>query len=229
MHRKNLLIILIPFFSLQARAQEPQNDSIKIGSSEHNEYLWPIFPNKASFPTQSPALWMRNYNLHEIPSIRNYPFFHKNNRPKTLPNLPKESFSVNLPQYNGLGDFQKFGGTLGSIKLTNKLALDYGAFVNVQYGYSFASRQIVAGTNFLLRYNLTNKLQFQIWRQDIKSEKSTDPTFKLQPFFLTKKIGTGLQYNSSEKTKIKVGIDYHYDPDHKKWKPESGGKVLLNF
>ncbi|MFA5433904.1 MAG: hypothetical protein WC319_13750, partial [Candidatus Paceibacterota bacterium] len=134
-----------------------------------------------------------------------------------------------LPMYPGLGDYQNFGGTLGRFPITSRLAIDYGAFISVQYGYLFTTKQIILGSNFLLHYAITNKLQFQTWGQYVTPGNSADPTFNMRTFFPTTNFGAGLQYDSNEKTKIKVGIEYQYDQSDKTWKPESGGKVILKF
>lgn len=139
------------------------------------------------------------------------------------------SLSPNLPVYPGLGDYRKFGGTLGSINVDSRLFLNYGAFICTQYSFQFSTKQIVLGANFLIRYQIANNFQFTAWGQYITEGKSNDPTFQMQGFFPKSNVGAGIQYNSSNNSKVSVGLEYQYDQKNKTWKPESGGKVSLNF
>ncbi len=220
-----LIFLVIQCFSVfQVKGQELQKDTISIPHPLQDKgdlRLQPVQP--------TPQLWNNDENLHGFLIDQKIANFNFNRELKYLNSLNRDSSSILLPMYPGLGDYQNFGGTLGSFNITHRMALDYGAFISAQYGYLFSSKQIVLGSNFLLRYAITNKLQFQTWGQYVTPGNSSDPTFNMRTFFPTTNFGAGLQYDSNEKTKIKVGIEYQYDQSDKTWKPESGGKVLLKF
>lgn len=232
MQQKHLWIIFLVIQCLsvfQVKGQELQKDIILVPrpiQGDENLQLQPVQPTPQ---LAMPELWNNDESLHGISIDRKIGNFNFNRELKYLNALRRDSSSMILPMYPGLGDYQNFGGTLGSFSITNRVALDYGAFISAQYGYLFSTKQIVLGSNFLLRYTLANKLQIQTWGQYVTPGNSSDPTFNMRTFFPTTNFGAGLQYDSNEKTKIKVGIEYQYDQSDKTWKPESGGKVLLKF
>ena len=232
MQHKHLWIIflIIQCFSVfQVKGQELQKDTIPVPRSVQDKGDLRLQPVQPTPQLAMPELWNNDESLHRISIDRKIASFNFNRELKYLNTLKGDSSSILLRMYPGLGDYQNFGGTLGSFNITNRMALDYGAFISAQYGYLFSSKQIVLGSNFLLRYAITNKLQFQTWGQYVTPGNSSDPTFNMRTFFPTTNFGAGLQYDSNEKTKIKVGIEYQYDQSDKTWKPESGGKVLLKF
>lgn len=182
-----------------------------------------------SLQTVKPELLNYDQNFHETRIVGKAVNLNFNQNLKYLNNLVGDSSSLFLPVYPGLGDYTNFGGTLGNFNLTDRLALDYGAFISAQYDFLFSTKQIVLGGNFFLSYAITKKLQFQTWGQYLTPGNSFDPTFNMRTFFPTTNFGAGLQYDSNVKTKIKVGVEYQYDQSDKSWKAESGGKVLLKF
>ena len=232
MQRKHLWIIflVIPCFSVfQVKGQELQKDTISVPRSMQDKgdlWLQPVQPTPQ---LALPELWNYDESLHGSSIDPKIASFNFNRELKYLNILSDDSSSLFMPMFPGVGNYQNFGGTLGSFSITNRLAIDYGASISAQYGYLFSTKQIVLGNNFLLRYAITNKLQFQTWGQYVMPGNSSDPTFNMRTFFPTTNFGAGLQYDSNEKTKIKVGIEYQYDQSDKTWKPESGGKVLLKF
>lgn len=225
-----VIFMLIQVLSVsQVKGQEQQEDTISVPRSMQNKRNLQPQTTQPSPQLVMPELWNSDESLHRNSLNRKAASFNVNQKFKYLNNLTGDSSSLFLPVYPGLGDYQNFGGTLGSFNLTNKLALDYGAFISAQYGYLFSTKQIVLGSNFLLQYAITNKLQLQTWGQYVTPGNSYDPTFNMRTFFPTTNFGAGLQYDSNEKTKINVGIEYQYDQSDKTWKPESGGKVLFKF
>lgn len=225
-----LIFLVIQCFSVfQVKGQEIQKDTISVPRSMQDKGDLRLQPVQPTPQLATPELWNNDESLHGILIDRIIANFNFNRELKFINALKRDASSMFLPMYSGLGDYQNFGGTLGNFNITNRLAIDYGAFISAQYGYLFSSKQIVLGSNFLLRYAITNKLQFQTWGQYVTHGNSSDPTFNLRTFFPTTNFGAGVQYDSNEKTKIKVGIEYQYDQSDKTWKPESGGKVLLKF
>lgn len=225
-----LILLVIQCFSVfQVKGQELQKDTISIPRSMQDKGDLRLQSVQPTPQLAMPELWNNDENLLDNSIDRKIANFNFNRDLKYLNALKRDSSSMLLPTHPGLGDYQNFGGTLGSFNRTNRLAIDYGAFISAQYGYLFSTKQIILGSNFLLRYAITNKLQFQTWGQYLTPGNSSDPTFNMRTFFPTTNFGAGLQYYSNEKTKIKVGIEYQYDQSDKTWKPESGGKVLLKF
>jgi hypothetical protein len=232
MKGKCLLVIVLVIQALsvfQVNGQELREDTISVPRSMQDKGDLQLQPIQSTPQLAMPELWNNDESLHGISVDRKIENFNFNRELKYL-NIPSgDSSSLFLPVYPGLGDYQNFGGTLGNFNFTNKLSLEYGAFISGQYGYPFSTKQIVFGSNFQLQYAITNRLHFQTWGQYVTPGNSFDPIFNMHTFFPTTNFGAGLQYDSNEKTKIKVGIEYQYDESDKSWKPESGGKVLLKF
>ncbi len=224
-----IVLVMQVLSGFQANGQEQRKDTIPIRHSTHDKNDLQLQPVQPSLQFVMPGLWNRDESLHRIYIDRKVAAINLNQELKYFDSPARDSSTLFLPVYPGLGDYQNFGGTLEKFNITNRLALDYGAFISAQYGYLFSTKQIVGGSNLLFRYAITNKLQFQTWGQYITPGNSFDPTFNMRPFFPKTNFGAGLQYDSNEKTKIKVGIEYQYDQSDKTWKPESGGKVLLKF
>ncbi len=225
-----LIFLVIQCFSVfQVKGQELQKDTVSVPHSLQDKGDLRLQRVQPTPQLAMPELLNNDESPHGISIERKIVIFNFNHESKYLNPLKGDSSSMLLPMFPGLGDYQNFGGTLGSFNITNRLTLDYGAFISAQYGYLFSTKQIVLGSNLLLSYAITNQLQFQTWGQYLTPGNSSDPTFNMRTFFPTTNFGAGLQYDSNEKTKIKVGIEYQYDQSDKTWKPESGGKVLLKF
>ena len=225
-----IIYLVIHCFSVyQVSGQGLQKDTISVlHSMQDKEDFWeqPVLPTP---PLAMPELWNNDESLPGISINRKMASFNFTRELEYLSALKEDSSLRVLPMYPGLGEYQNFGGTLGNYNMTSRMDLDYGAFICVQYGYLLSTKQVVLGSNFLLRYTITNKLQFQTWGQFVTPGNSPDPTFNMRTFFPATNFGAGLQYDSNKKTKVKVGIEYQYDQRDKTWKPESGGKVLLKF
>jgi len=224
-----IFLVILCFSVFQVKGQDLQKDTISVPHSMRDKGDLQLQPVQPAPQLVLPELWNNDESLHGISNDRKIASFNFNRRLKYLNILSENSLSLSMPMFSGLVDYQNFGGTLRSFNITNRLVLDYGAFISAQYGYLLSTKQVVLGSNFLLHYAITNKLQFQTWGQYVTPGNSSDPTFNMRTFFPTTNFGTGLQYDSNEKTKIKVGIEYQYDQSDRTWKPESGGKVLLKF
>lgn len=226
-HSWIIIVIVLLSSVFQLKGQEPEKDTVYSNNSIYrNMQLQMAQP---SFHFEIPELYDGDNNFDVIPIGKYNAMLNIKQTIKYSNSFSGDSSLLFLPTHPGLSDYQNFGGTLGNLNITNKLALDYGAFISAQYGYLLSSKQIVFGGNFLLRYAITNKLQLQTWGQYVTSGNSSDPTFSMRTIFPTTKFGAGLQYNSSDKSMIKVGIEHQYDLSDKTWKQESGGKVLLKF
>ena len=113
--------------------------------------------------------------------------------------------------------------------LSDRLTLDYGAFISAQYAFLSGEKQVVVGNNLLFQYSVSNKLHLQTWGQYITRGKSDDPIFQNRHFFPTTNFGSGLKYDLNEQIEFKVGVEYQYDRIEKALKPVVGGKTLFKF
>jgi hypothetical protein len=222
-----LVMLILSVF--QAKGQELSSDTIATSSSIKPMRDMLQQPNQPVLPTILPEPLK---SMSDYPGISTDSLFQTFDFNQAL--IHTEAVSIDnsalfVPVYPGLGHYQNFGGTLGRLNLTNRLAFDYGAFISAQSGFFLSSKQVVVGGNYLMRYFLSNNLQLLTWGQYVTPGKSSDPVFKLRSFFPTTHFGSGLQYDFLEKTKINVGIEYQYDQLNKTWKPESGGKVQIKF
>lgn len=225
-----VIILAVQYLSIfQVKGQELGKDTVIINNSIHVKKNLQLQLAQPSLQFEVLDLLVGDNDFQVIPFDKNDAIFNLNQTIKYSNSLSLDSSLLLLPAYPGLGDYKNFGGTLGDFNITNKLTLDYGAFISAQYGYVLSSKQIVLGGNFLLRYAISNKLQVQTWGQYVTPGNSSDPTFTMRSVFPTSKFGTGLQYNPSDKSMIKVGVEYQYDSNDKNWEAESGGKVLFKF
>lgn len=229
--RSNYLwvIVLVIQFSSVFQVKGQEKDTILILRSIQDRRDLKLQPTQASLQYGIPELWNKDNDLRGIFIDQKAVTLNFKQELKFLNNQTENSSPLFLPVHPGLGDYQNFGGTLGILNLTNKLVLDYGAFISAQYAYLFSTKQIVLGSNFLFQYAITNKLHLLTWGQYVTPGNSSDPTFNMRTFFPTTNFGAGLQYDSNEKIKLKMGIEYQYDQSDKIWTSESGGKVLLKF
>ncbi len=222
-----IILIMHFFLAFQIKGQKQLEDTVVINHSQHN------CENVHFKHIQPYIIQIKPQELNEDKSFQKKLIIEKkvnlSYNLKYFDIQTNKSFSLILPKYPGLGDYHNYGGSLGCFNITNLLSLDYGAFISAQYGYRFSTKQIIFGNNFLLCYGITDKLRFRTWGQFVTPGRGSDPTFQIHNFFPTTNIGTGLQYDSQDKTKIQFGVDYQYDPSEKCWRPESSGKVFFNF
>ncbi|MFO7844529.1 MAG: hypothetical protein R6V16_12030 [Bacteroidales bacterium] len=225
-----VIILAMMFLSIfKVKAQETERCAVFMNNLIHESKNPELQLAKSSFQFIIPELRNVDNDFLVIPFDKYDVSFSLEQVINYSNNLPGDSSLLFLPAYPGLGDYQNFGGTLGSFNIKDKLTLNYGAFISNQYGYLLSSGQIVFGGNFILHYKITNKLQFQTWGQYVTPGNSSDPVFKMRTVFPTTKFGTGLQYNSNNQSTVKVGVEYEYDSSDKVWKAKSGGKLLLKF
>ena len=210
-----------------ATGQGVEENRISVSNSKSNENPGYFFsytdPHSLSLPL---SLWNSSYNLTSSDFIKMIP---ERNSIKNPDYFFGDTWNNTIPLYPGLGSYQNFGGTLGKMNYTKVFAMEYGAFINAKYGYLLSSSQIAFGANLLFKYNITERLQFLIWGQFLTPDNNFDRVIGRTTFFPGTSLGSGLQYNSNESTKIKVGVEYRYNQSEKAWKAESGGKVSFHF
>lgn len=222
-----LMVQLLPV--CPSMGQDQGTDSTYVEDSRLYKRNWQESLDQPLFQLEGPAILNRGETLFGTSTYSKEPSFKFNPGQIPLNSLSKASTTLFVPRYPGIGDYQNYGGTLGRVSVTEKLTIDYGAFISAQYGYMQSSRQIVFGSNYLLRYSLSNKLYFQSWGQFVSPGKRDDPTFDLPDFFPKSHFGAGLLFDSNSNTQLDMGVEYQYDQLNKIWKPESGGKVRLKF
>lgn len=223
-------ILLWQFLSvIHTQGQELGIDSTFIQGATGETKDWQLPAIQPSMPFLGPELRNRAATFYGTSMVDQMPGFHLNLPRKHLQGLHRDSTTFIVPKYPGVGDYQNYGGKLGRLRITENLAVDYGAFISAQYAFLLSSKQIVLGSNYLLQYRLTDKLRFQSWGQYVTPGRSNDLTFDLMDFFPKSHFGAGLLYDSNRKTQINMGVEYQYDPLNKLWKPESSGKVRINF
>ena len=108
----------------------------------------------------------------------------------------------------------------------NNLSIEGGGFLSKQYGHILFSRHITYGYNWILNYDITNRLQFSIFGQYIINSNN-DPFMNLNKEVPRTSMGAALQYKANENTKIGVGVEYQYNQFDRKW--ESDSKVFIGF
>ncbi|TKG90738.1 hypothetical protein EYV94_23015 [Puteibacter caeruleilacunae] len=221
-----VILAIILLMTTQVRAQEENSilltDSIQSGYHMQPELAQPVFP--LLLPALMPATKNKIY-----PKAFRIPITHFQDTINYSKYFKENPHAFSLPEYPGLADYRNYGGTLGRSYLTNNTTLNYSAFINVQYGYGLSSKQIVFGGNLLVDMPITQRLHLLSWVQYVTPGNSNDPVFNMRQYFPMSNIGANLQYKSSRRSQIKVGVEYQYDQNDKTWKPESGGKVQLNF
>ncbi|MCA1745856.1 MAG: hypothetical protein LC643_09195 [Bacteroidales bacterium] len=225
-----MVFLVIQYLSIaEAIGQEQGSDTTLVKDISLDYPDWQLPNDPSLIKLKGPLIRNRAETLYGTSNFTMPSSFQYKPEQIYLNTFKRDSAALVMPKYPGLGDYQNFGGTIGRLRFTDKLAVDYGAFISVQYGFLRSSRQIVSGSNYMLRYELTNTLQFQSWGQFVSPGKSKDPTFKMPYFFPKTHFGAGLLFDSNEKTQINMGVEYQYDQLNKMWVPESGGKVRIKF
>lgn len=129
--------------------------------------------------------------------------------------------------YVGFGKYNNIGTSLFWVP-TDKLSLEAKIYISKQFGYILASRHISVGTGLMLNYDITDRLRFRIGGQYLNSD-NTDPFLNMNNLFPKTNIGVDLQYKTTEKMEVGVGLEYQYNNKTNTWKPESKGKVKIGF
>jgi len=164
-----------------------------------------------SIQGQENIAWMRKQLL------QNAFFFQKRDKYELQPVFP------------GLADYRNFGGTLGGLRLNRDWKLFYGAFFCKQYDFQSSTKQMVLGGNLLLQYSFFGKFSFLFEGQFVTQGDGNSPIFKESFLFPSSHVSTGLKYDAGKQSRISVGVEYQYNKLEKRWKPESGGKMLFKF
>lgn len=232
MKNKYLWIIAIitqPFAMFQSMSQEQKKDTILIPDSISYKQNLLFQPAQPFSKLVLSKLWNEEDNISRLEMDIERINLHLNYNIKQIEYYARDSASVYTPKHPGVADYQNYGGRVARFNLSDKLTLDYSAFLSAQYAFLTAEKQIVVGNNLLFQYPVSNKLRLQSWGQYMSRGKSKDPIFKSRTLFPTTNFGAGVQYDYNDQTKIKVGLEYQYDRFEKAWKPNTGGKVLFKF
>jgi len=170
-----------------------------------------------------------DYNYLSQPEImRNQPLIHdfnKSNTDRLFDNFTISGSSIKST-YVGLGEYSKLGIGL-KWNPYSKLSVDVGSFFIRQYNFRFELRSDLYGINTKTNYDLTDKLQFNIYGQYIESPRSN--FFKGNILFPNSNIGSSLLYKVKKQTQIELGVKYQYYEFKNIWDIGSVSKISFGF
>ncbi|HUX53732.1 MAG TPA: hypothetical protein VMV56_04920 [Williamwhitmania sp.] len=124
------------------------------------------------------------------------------------------------------GEYYQINGGLRWLP-NNKLSVDVGSFLSRQYDYVTAARSDILGINTKTSYNLTNKIQFNIFGQ--YTAPSQKNFFYGNSLFPNSTVGSSLLFNLKNRTQIDMGVKYRYYENKMSWNIESVGKISVGF
>lgn len=124
------------------------------------------------------------------------------------------------------GEYYQINGALRWVP-NSRLSVGVGSFFSRQYDYLTAARSDVLGINTKTSYNLTNKIQFNIFGQ--YTTPSQNSFFNGNPLFPNSSVGSSLLFNLKNKTQIDMGVKYRYYENKMSWNMESVGKISVGF
>lgn len=211
-------VLLLGFQLLNAQ----EKDTISMANPKINKLLMPV---QTKSQINFPLIDLSYKSFLQIDSMNSLPVFNYVLETRYLQN----SSGLFIPSMFGLADIQNYGGNLGCLSLSENLSMDYGVFISAQSGYLFSSQQNVFGGNIFFKYAIAPKLYLLAWGQYVTPNDSSDPIFKMPKLIPKTNIGGGLQYNTSNNSGIRIGIEYQYDQEDKTWKAETGSKLQVKF
>lgn len=170
-----------------------------------------------------------DYNyLLKLEITRSQPLMYDFNKSKTdwIFNNFFISRGSSKTTYLGLGEYFQFGVGL-KWKPSNKFSVDAGSFFSRQYNHFSGLRSDIYGLNTRTHYDLTDKLQFNIYGQYVGFSRSN--FFYGNTLFPNSNIGSSLSYKVKNQTQIEVGVKYQYNENRKIWDVESASKISIGF
>lgn len=225
---KILLLPIFLFLAFCVQAQEVLDDSVFVNSARQTNmsvqfdmgnpyfgFTMPLLPNRDSIRLMKNG--QENIASMQRALTQRAALFSEND------------LTVSGPKFPGLADYKNYGGTLGGVKLMQDWGLSYGAFFSKQHDYHLSAKQIVFGGNLMLQYQLSDRLQFLLEGQYVTKGEGNSPLFKESALFPASHVASGLKYDAGKQSSISVGVEYQYNKQEKRWKPESGGKMLFKF
>ena len=183
--------------------------------------------NPLIFKTETHQQFEYNYLLQ--PEItRNQPLLHDYNNSTIIGLFSKFSVSSTSIKktYIGMGEYLLMGANL-KWEPYSRLSVVAGGLFSRQYNYFTGSRSDVYGINTETRYNLTSKLQFNIYGQYVGSMGSG--LFFGNVLFPNSNIGSSLLFKVKNQTQIDLGVKYQYYENKKSWDMVSASKISVGF
>lgn len=226
-----LKILFLPIFLFSAfcvQAQEVLDDSVFVNSAMQNNMSVQFDMENPYFGFSMPLLPGRD-SIRLMKNGQENIASMQRSLTQRAALFSETDLTESGPKFPGLADYKNDGGTLGGFKLLQDWGLSYGAFFSKQYDYHLSAKQIVLGANLLLEYQLSDRLRFLIEGQYVTEGDDNSPIFKESTLFPTSHVATGFRYKAGKQSGISLGIEYQYNRQEKRWKPESGGKMLLKF
>ena len=247
MTKSTLILLFTIVFALHLYSQNDRNDSLSIKNksskfSVHdrtNNYLSP------------PKINIRNagIQLQDLKTFEVKPFLQMNDQFNNL-HYSFEFQPENIRNQWWAEDFNKsqlkklsnsFFINSGS---SRKTYIDYGAYFQlnsairwkpnnrsyIEFGGLF-SRQFnntgshtdIAGINTQISFDLSPKVQLNIWGQYIVP--LNDNSFFENPLFPHTNVGSSVSFQLKNQSQLDLGFRYQYYEYNKKWKPELYGKL----
>lgn len=232
-----ILGLLLPALPLQAQSEHtltevdtydkapessglliPSKEQIKIGAeySVSESSLMDLVSDYSGYyplPVQMPPntiSFFSDYSRNDIFAISKHTFIF----------LEGEKYT-----YQNLGSYILAFGAVG-LRINNKLSIMGGLLALKQLtGIHSLDR---SGTRFLFRYQLSDRVNFDIWGQyltDVLKDASCF-SYRLLP---KTEAGAAATMKIGNNSQVGVTTWYQYDPYKEKWNSESSGNVKINF
>lgn len=232
-----ILGLLLPVLPLQAQSEHtltevntydkasessgsliPSKEQIKIGaeySVSESSLMDPVSDYSGYYPLPvqmrpNTFSFLSDYSRNDIFAISKHTFIF----------LEGEKYT-----YQNLGSYISAFGAVG-LKINSKLSIMGGLLALKQFTGMHSSDR--SGTRFLFRYQLSDRVNFDIWGQYLTDV--LNDTFRFSYRLLPKtEAGAAATMKIGNNSQVGVTTRYQYDPYKEKWNSESSGNVKINF
>lgn len=196
----------------------PSKEQIKIGaeySVSESSFMDPVSDYSGYYPLPvqmrpNTFSFFSDYSRNDIFAISKHTFIF----------LEGEKYT-----YQNLGSYISAFGAVG-LKINSKLSIMGGLLALKQFTGMHSSDR--SGTRFLFRYQLSDRVNFDIWGQyltDVLNDVSRS-SYRLLP---KTEAGAAATMKIGNNSQVGVTTRYQYDPYKEKWNSESSGNVKINF
>lgn len=196
----------------------PSKEQIKIGaeySVSESSLMDPVSDYSGYYPLPvqmgpNTLCLLSDYSRNDIFAISKHTFIF----------LEGEKYT-----YQNLGSYISVFGAVG-LKINSKLSIMGGLLALKQFTGMHSSDR--SGTRFLFRYQLSDRVNFDIWGQyltDVLNDASRS-SYRLLP---KTEAGAAATMKIGNNSQVGVTTRYQYDPYKEKWNSESSGNVKINF
>lgn len=195
----------------------PSKEQIKIGaeySVSESSFMDPVSDYSGYYPLPvqmrpNTFSFFSDYSRNDIFAISKHTFIF----------LEGEKYT-----YQNLGSYISAFGAVG-LRINSKLSIMGGLLALKQFTGIHSDR---SGTRFLFRYQLSDRVNFDIWGQyltDVLNDVSRS-SYRLLP---KAEAGAAATMKIGNNSQVGVTTRYQYDPYKEKWNSESSGNVKINF